>query len=453
MSKEHSIRFGWVGALFAVMLLAAGCSKGPDIDPHTAVPADAKGVAYFNVKQLAREGLVDKIIKADKEEGRGQIANLLKATKVDPKKDLDAVTIVMGDSPADRVLIATGRFDEEAIYALSERPGVEEVLYKKHRLLRAGEGRIICVVEGGILLAGEEKMAYKVLDILKGDAQPMGQDSPLLAGVKDLSGRTMWLTMGLDGLARAGGDALLVKLPIPVPSFDVSELKMVTVGANAAGKAIELTATVGCSDEDAANSLQACLQGVIGMITSKTAAMKKSEPEAARLVEEFAQSVKVESNGESITVEMNISLALVEALQESRRKAHLALCLAQLEPLAVGCQYYVMDKGKSMYYPRSLQELVGAGIVSARGIICPADNAGKTKDHSSYEGVFSLTEEQLPITAVANDAMFVWDSHPRHNGKRCVIFADRHVEVLDEAEFQNRLQAVKAALAKAKSAK
>lgn len=303
-----------------------------------------------------------------------------------------------------------------------------------------------------MLLAGDEATVHKVLDILKGDAQPLPADSPLMTDVAGLADYSFWLTKELWVPEAVAGVVDIGNVPERftrvIRRVDIPKLNSLAIGGKVSREAIDLTMTVGCEYDKTAELFQDGLLMRLVSLTSITAPARESGPKAAKLVDELIQSVKIETKGTKTTAKMKLKFALIDALQSTSSKAALDECKAQLKKIPAACDYYMIDKGRSMYYPRNLHELAAGGMVRESDMACPADVIAKVLGRGSYASAFDLSRQPLTSMHLRREMMIVWDKAPRHGGKRCAVFLDGRVEVLDDGAFRTHLKALKAALPK-----
>jgi len=443
----------WVAGLTTVVLAASGCGKPPEIDPLKTAPAGSKGVAYVNFKQLADADLTDGFLEIVDEEGFGDTLKFLRTLDVDLKKDVLTATIILGDGDETTVAL-TGKFDTKAMQAkFMKRPGAAETEYKKkYDLLRDESGQVLCIIKKAVLLAGDEAAVHKVLDILKGDAQPMAIDSPLMSDVAGLADYSFWLTKELWVPEALAGVVDIGNVPERftkvIRRVDIPKLRSIAIGGKVAAGVIDLTMTVGCAYDQIAERFQDGLRAGLVRLTSITAPAKEDGPKAAKLVDELIQSVKIETKGTKTTATIRLRPEVIDALRSTSSKAAVEACKAQLKKVPAACDYYMIDKGKSLYYPRHLRELAEGGMIRESDLACPADALARVRGHGSYDSAFDLSQQPLTSMQLRREMMVAWDNAPRHGGKRCAVFLDGRVELLDNAAFQKHLEALKAALPK-----
>ena len=145
---------------------------------------------------------------------------------------------------------------------------------------------------------------------------------------------------------------------------------------------------------------------------------------------------------------------LLPTLGMARATARATACKSNLRQ--IGMAVYRYSDANNGQLPPDLKTLVDAETVTEMGIfVCPSDPAYDDDSdewwYCSYESVLDLTDKILTEEILPSDAMLAWDSEPgRHRvpgrhpgGGRNAVFADRHVELLTEEEFQKRLAEVK----------
>jgi len=453
MNKLHPTKPGFVCGLLTVMLLAAGCGAKPPV-PTETVPADASGVARVDLKQLVECGLYGEVLAMAVERGvMPQVIAALELVNLDPEAELETAVFVKGDLETETAVIVIGTFDEDTVrQALKKTLVGTETTYKKYKLLQEPKGRLVGAINKHVLVYGEEKTAKKVLDILKGDAEPMAPDAGPLARVKEFSGETFWFTTKLESLAEGESNApqRLAKL---MPGPDLATLETLTVAGTVTSKAIVLKMVVGCADNQSAEKLRGRIRNRVDKFAAAVEKTKQADPESAKLVRALVASANIESNDCKVVAGLKVDLELISLLRKERRKKDrqkdLTLaCRQQLERIVKGCNYHVIDDGQ--FFPGALHELADKGMIRRADLTCPASWPDNLLGRVTYGSAFGLTAAQLTPASLPPDMLLVWDNAPRHGGKRCVAFADGHVEVLAEADFQKRLEALRARLASLK---
>jgi len=130
---------------------------------------------------------------------------------------------------------------------------------------------------------------------------------------------------------------------------------------------------------------------------------------------------------------------LLPALSTSRELARQLQCKNNLRQIGIACVLYIDEKGRHRFYPNKLEDLLTQGVVAERSLfICPCSRDVPRPDAfvCSYESILDLTEKRLTATTIPSDMPLAWDKRGNHRSGRCVVYADSHVDFLDEERFQ-----------------
>ena len=119
--------------------------------------------------------------------------------------------------------------------------------------------------------------------------------------------------------------------------------------------------------------------------------------------------------------------------------ARVAKCTNNIRMICTGFLMQAGEAGLGKYLP-SLQALVDQKIIGSGDVlICPDDKAGEA-GHSSYQSILDITEQRIPASIVGTSHILIWDSEPRHAGRRCVGCCNGEVRLVPEDEFQATLR-------------
>ena len=113
---------------------------------------------------------------------------------------------------------------------------------------------------------------------------------------------------------------------------------------------------------------------------------------------------------------------------KARGGAQEAMCMANAHAVSTAVLFY--QAAHNDQYPPSLDVLIREGTISAKTVECPA-----LKVHQpGGDFVYAPPAKGSPSMGVV-----LAEKQPTHDGKRTVGFADGHVQIVDEAEFQRLL--------------
>lgn len=129
-----------------------------------------------------------------------------------------------------------------------------------------------------------------------------------------------------------------------------------------------------------------------------------------------------------------LAAMLMPALSRARFVARRVACKANLHHITIGIGMYRDDHDQR--WPESLGELYPEYVESREAFVCPADENPMTIEgrECSYHYAGRLPGGVPPMTII------LYDKRGNHPGGRNALFADAHVEWLDEDEFHRRLE-------------
>jgi len=312
--KQPLILIGGGVAVLAIIVVVGllvftgGGGAGTDSELLRYVPADAPACGYFNLSEIARSGLLDSVLRADE---HNEFAAMLKKMKLDPKKDLREAVIV-GDASNDPTFILSGNFDAGAIYeGAKEAGGTVDVDYKGYAAIEDGDDSLLAVINDGTLLVGGYKpVAQKVLDVLKGDAPAIAEDSPILQRAKKASGKTFWISVDLE-------DYDTSETPQLLPGVDAAQVEYMVISGSVKSSGIAIEVHSGCPDaeaaEAAAKGAEEGIRGFMGMMAMFSA----DESEGGKAVKRTLDSIKVDSSGDTFTISLTLSAEMITVFASS----------------------------------------------------------------------------------------------------------------------------------------
>jgi hypothetical protein len=143
---------------------------------------------------------------------------------------------------------------------------------------------------------------------------------------------------------------------------------------------------------------------------------------------------------------------LLPALTRARGEARLIRDRNNLHQLAKGIATYLNEHGDNRFYPRSLAELWDKKVIPDPGVfVSPLDRAPPKLPNGlacSYVSCFDRHPNRVFRDDFPPNFICAWDRIPFAPERRSVMFFDSHVEVMNEAEFAQRLRELDAAAEK-----
>ncbi|NOZ22729.1 MAG: hypothetical protein GXP25_16750 [Planctomycetes bacterium] len=140
-----------------------------------------------------------------------------------------------------------------------------------------------------------------------------------------------------------------------------------------------------------------------------------------------------------------VAAIAIPSLVKARAAVHKTVCLSNLRQIGLGITMYMEDFNDK--FPPDLQTLYPKYVPSKQTFKCHKDKAPKREQWGKQTVEVSYTYIFIPgglDTVVApSEAIIAFDSKPRHEGKRTVLFVDGHVQSMKEAAFQEKMAAQK----------
>ncbi|HPD14128.1 MAG TPA: hypothetical protein PLE19_04225 [Planctomycetota bacterium] len=131
------------------------------------------------------------------------------------------------------------------------------------------------------------------------------------------------------------------------------------------------------------------------------------------------------------------------ALTTARTEARLIRDRNNLNQIALGCATYLNEHGDNRWYPKSLAELVDKKIIEKEFLVSPLDDDPPKLPNGvpcSYVSCFEKHPNHRFMDDFPPNVIMAWDRKPFTEGRRSILFFDSHVEVVDEARFQDELR-------------
>ena len=144
-----------------------------------------------------------------------------------------------------------------------------------------------------------------------------------------------------------------------------------------------------------------------------------------------------------------MAVVAVLCMERLRRSGRLLTCRGNAKVLTMYVTMYVDTHGGGVHYPRSLEELLHAGLDEPAVFRCPSDDHPMVTDSGlevSYESVFDLVDGPLEVEP-GRSMLMIWDKKGNHRNGRTIVFSDTHGDFVSEEEFQELLAGLKRRLA------
>jgi hypothetical protein len=198
---------GLVASYMGLPAFALGGAPGPDELRY--VPADARVLAYANVRDVMNSELRQKVRKFRKEGERHD--DFKDATGIDIENDIDEVVAcvsAVGEEPENALVIARGRFDTVRIEGfirekggvVTEHRGARLLTHKTHGGKKGGEVAL-AFVEPGLIAFGSGPAVRQAIDRRSGGENITSNDE-VMGLVRDIDDGNAWAVGRFDTIAR-----------------------------------------------------------------------------------------------------------------------------------------------------------------------------------------------------------------------------------------------------------
>lgn len=199
---------GLVASYMGLPAFALGGADGPDELRY--VPADAKLVAYANVRDVMNSELRQKVRQIRPERERHD--EFMENTGIDLENDIDEVVASVtaaGEEAENPLLIARGRFDQVRIEGfLRERGGVVSEYHGARLVTHVGSGSrksremALAFVEPGLVAFGSGPAVRQAIDRRSG-GQNITTNEEVMGLVRDIDDGNAWAVGRFDAIARS----------------------------------------------------------------------------------------------------------------------------------------------------------------------------------------------------------------------------------------------------------
>jgi hypothetical protein len=296
----------YVGGFQNLSLLAA---SGPDELAY--LPADAKAVAFANVREIMNSELYQKVQALAPRNGDG-LARFEEETGVDVTRDVDYVLgAISGEATASPeqghpLVIARGRFDNVRIEGLVRSKGGTVEDYKGVRFLKVNEPSggmeaALAFVEPGLIAMGAEAAVRQAIDGHRGSANATG-NAELVRLVKSASDGNAWVVARFDALSAAG------KFP-PEVMQRLPAINWLTLTGHVNG-GIRAAVRAEARDDAAAKNLRDVLQGMLALAKLQTG----QRADLAAIMD----SIELGGEGKNVSLGLSVPIEVVDHLASLR---------------------------------------------------------------------------------------------------------------------------------------
>lgn len=263
------------------------------------IPADARAVAYANVREVMDSELRKKVMQFHP--GSGTDADRFQQeTGIDIQTDVDEVVLTLsGDATAQRpLLIARGRFNNTQIEGLARQHGSVVEDYKGRRFLAHPNAEVaIAFVEPGIVAVGTPAAVRRAIDA-KDDGNNVRKNDDVMRLVRNVDDGNAWSVAQFEAIT--GGPQLPPEIASQLPPITwVSASGYVNGGVRG-------TVRVEARDDAAATDLREVLQGFIALARLQVG----RRPEFADLL----NSLQLGGTGNTVSLGFAVPSELIDVL-------------------------------------------------------------------------------------------------------------------------------------------
>jgi hypothetical protein len=199
---------GLVASYVGLPAFALGGSDGPDELRY--IPADARVIAYANVRDVMNSELRQKVrqIRPDGER-HDQFRD---ATGIDIEQDIDEVVASLSEQAQESehaLVIARGRFDQVRIEGFIREKGGVASEYHGARLLTASPSRsdrqaeiALAFIEPGLVAFGSGRQVRQAIDRKSGGGGDITTNEEVMRLVRDIDDGNAWAVGRFESIAR-----------------------------------------------------------------------------------------------------------------------------------------------------------------------------------------------------------------------------------------------------------
>jgi hypothetical protein len=277
-------------------------ADGPDELAY--VPADARMVAFADVRQIMDSDLRQKVMQFHGRDGaHADGSNEFRdQTGIDIERDVDQVIASMaGDQAPDSgppLVLARGRFDQGRIEALAQQKGAAIQDYKGIRVMAVENGQLaVAFVEPGLAAFGSTAAVHRAIDT-KMSGNDVRGNADLMRLLRQSDDGNAWAVARFDALTASG------RLPDDV----AAQLPAITwfSASGYVNGGIRGTLRAETRDEVAAQDLRQVLQGFVALARMQT----RQRPEFADLLNSF----QLGGDGNTVSLGFSVPSELIDAI-------------------------------------------------------------------------------------------------------------------------------------------
>jgi len=276
------------------------------------IPADAKVVAFANVREIMESELRQKFQAMVPRSDNG-LARFEEETGVDVTRDVEYVLgAISGDTAGGPeqgrpLVIARGRFDNVRIEGLVRSKGGTVEDYKGVRFLNVSEPSgamhaALAFVEPGLIAMGTDTAVRQAIDGHRGSAANATGNAELVRLVKDASDGNAWVVARFDALSAAG------KFP-PEVMQRIPAINWLTFTGHVNG-GIRAALRAEARDDAAAKNLRDVLQGML--------ALAKLQSGQRTDVSAIMDSIELGGEGKNVSLGLSVPLEVIDHLASLR---------------------------------------------------------------------------------------------------------------------------------------
>jgi hypothetical protein len=293
-----AIAMGW----FAIATIPAATAS-IDAVSLKFLPPETHSIAFIDVAGLRSAPLIQDALKAHDMKLSGRAAEFVAATGVDPRRDIDTVTIAK-TGERDGFVIVQGRIDKFKVEQFLKDEGKEPEVYLGQSLYRDGDGAFLIL--DNVVLLGRVDAVKKAVDQMQLPGSPPLR-SDLMAAIQTIeAGNQVWAVgdFSVSDLGTVG-----VRGPAPV----LEMLKSLQRGAYQmrVDTGIRARATGHFADDESAKSLGDLARGAIAVAKLQVA---QRQPDVLHLLD----GIQISYSGPTLTVHIDESGELLKKLQNLR---------------------------------------------------------------------------------------------------------------------------------------
>ena len=297
---------GLIAWAMGMPVLAALGSSGPD--ELAFVPADARMVAYADLRELMTSPFHDRVREYDGT-ARNDPDSLEARTGINLETDIDHVLVMSTPSPAPlrgasmpagSLMVARGRFDVTRIEALMREQGGQAEQYHGVRIVSIAQGghdAAMAFAEPGLILFGTADAVRNGIDTKAGSHAAIRNVDAFMKLVDQVDAGTLWSVSKMDALPGAGLPAAVTGQLPPINwlamsgHFDTSMHGFLRAEAR---------------DAEAAKNLRDVVQGFVALMKMQGT----RQPEYKGLFDSLALT----ADGNDVSLSFDLPASTIEAL-------------------------------------------------------------------------------------------------------------------------------------------